>query len=154
MLSIIIQHFPFLFLFNSYESINHLKRSKLYQWKVSLRHDYNLFSSLFCSAEMWPCRSKNTCCQIQDQIWKSSGGCLPLCELQENLLNHVMGIYMSHCLDFILCVCHTSSPDRIHLVLYPDSFSAAWQPPSLAWITHRTRVERTVSFCVCVRVCV
>ncbi|XP_031175760.1 ras-related protein Rab-6A isoform X3 [Sander lucioperca] len=30
--------------------------------------------------------------------------------------------------------------------LADKSFSVAWQPPSLAWITHRTRVERTVSF--------
>lgn len=84
--------------------------------------------------------------KFKTRFGKSSGGCLPLCELQENLLNHVMGIYTAHCLDFILCVCHTSSPDRIHLVLFPDSFSVVWQPPSPAWITHRTRVERTVSF--------
>lgn len=37
-----------------------------------------------------------------NQIWKSSGGRLPLCELQVNcMLNHVMGIYTARYLDFI-----------------------------------------------------
>lgn len=47
-----------------------------------------------------------------------------------------------------------SLSERIHAVLFPSSFSVVWQLPSLAWTPHRTRVERTVSFCVHVSVCI
>lgn len=35
---------------------------------------------------------------------------------------------------------------RAKYASFTSSFSVAWQLPSLVWITHKTRVERTVSF--------
>lgn len=43
-----------------------------------------------------------------NHIWKSSDWHLPPCELQVNLLNHVMGIYTARCLDFFFCFRQTS----------------------------------------------
>ena len=44
------------------------------------------------------------------------------------------------------CSEYISLSDRIHLLLFPSSFSVVWQPPCPAWTPRRTRVERTVSF--------
>lgn len=81
-------------------------------------------------------------------IWKSSVGHLPLWELQVNSQSY-NGIKCNTLTCFSLYFCHALSyslSDRINLLLFPSSFSVVLLQPSPAWIPHRTRVERTVSF--------
>lgn len=100
-----------------------------------------------CSADTLsvPATAQTHATKFTTNLEKLSWG-LPLCQLQVNLLN----IYTARCLDFILRICHVSDYisqfDPIYLVLFTFSFSVVWQLPSPAWIPHRTRVERTVSF--------
>lgn len=83
----------------SFESINHLKMLQAPSMEgLSKTQSHPLFFK-----PLPQCRNttKHTLLN-SNQVWKSSVGRLPLCELQVNLLNHVMGIYTAHCLDSIL----------------------------------------------------
>lgn len=86
---------------------------------------------------------------VSFSVWVSSG---PYAWSVNIRIIHNM-LCQFHFVFFIMPSLYSLS-ERIHVVLFPSSFSVVWQLPSLAWTPHRTRVERTVSFCVHVSVCI
>lgn len=63
----------------------------------------------------------------------------------ESLINTRMFLF---CFSYFLS---SLMSDFWHLLFFSASFSAVWQLPSPAWTPRRTRAERTVSLCVCLK---